>query len=130
METINETLNYPSEWLKWEEDGWYSRDTATILAGSGSDRVLTSGMVLGKITATGKWVQMVLGAADGSQNAAGILLFDTTAPNGSDVRAAIIKRHAKVSDNGITWPTGASAGQIATGTAALVALGIEVGEGA
>ena len=38
------------DWLKWEEDNHYSRDIVTVLAGSGAERVLTTGMVLGRIT--------------------------------------------------------------------------------
>jgi hypothetical protein len=131
MATINETLNYPSEWLKGEDQSIhrFSREDVTILAGSGSDRVLKSGMVLGKITATGKYVQLNTAGADGSQNAAGILFLDTTAPNGVDKRAAIIARKALVSDNGIKWPAGISGPQIATATAQLIALGILVREG-
>lgn len=35
-----------SDWLKREAEGWYSREEVTILAGSGSTRPLTSGMLL------------------------------------------------------------------------------------
>lgn len=38
------------DWLKWEAENQYSRDIVTILAGSGADRVLTTGMVLGRVT--------------------------------------------------------------------------------
>jgi hypothetical protein len=38
------------DWLKWEVDNQYSRDVVTILAGSGSERALTTGMVLGRVT--------------------------------------------------------------------------------
>ncbi len=38
------------DWLKWEEDNQYSRDVVTVLAGSGSERALTTGMVLGRVT--------------------------------------------------------------------------------
>lgn len=38
------------DWLKWEQENQYSRDIMTVLAGSGADRVLTSGMVLGRAT--------------------------------------------------------------------------------
>lgn len=38
------------DWLKWEAENRYSRDIVTILGGSGSDRVLTTGMVLGRVT--------------------------------------------------------------------------------
>src|SRR5512147_607061 len=38
------------DWLKWEQENQYSRDIVTVLAGSGAERVLTNGMVLGRIT--------------------------------------------------------------------------------
>ncbi len=41
---------YLGDWLKWEQENRYSRDRVTVLAGSGAERVLTSGMVLGRIT--------------------------------------------------------------------------------
>src|SRR6266540_3179842 len=41
---------YLGDWLKWEPDSQYSREIVTVLAGSGADRVLTTGMVLGRIT--------------------------------------------------------------------------------
>ena len=127
---VSETSVYPGEWLKHESPSWYSREDVTLLGGVGTPRVLTSGMVVGKITASGKYVQMTLGASDGSLVAAGILLLDNTVPVGVDVRAAIIARDAIVTDNGIVWPTGVSSPQIATATAALIALGILVREGA
>ena len=222
MAEILETLSYSSEWLKWEQEGWYSRQDVTILAGSGSARVLTSGMVLGQVAigtassaaaagnagdgvmgavtvgaakqgayrltivepaadagaftvedpdgvtvgngdvgtaftggglsftladgatdfaagdqftitvAVGslKYVQLDLAGTNGSQNAAGIILHDTTAPDGADKRAAIIARDAIVSDNGLVWPTGITADQIAAATLQLKALGILVREGA
>jgi hypothetical protein len=118
---------YPSDWLKWEEEGYYSREQVTILAGSGTDRVLTSGMVMGKITSGGKYVQLTPGASNGSETVAGILFDDVTAEVGVDTQGVIIKRMAVVTDNGLTWASGAN---ITTGEAALVALGILVREGA
>lgn len=41
---------YQSDWLKYEQPVKFSREDIVVLAGSGSDRVLTNGMVLGKIT--------------------------------------------------------------------------------
>lgn len=222
--SISETLNYPSEWLKWEEGGWYSRENVTILAGSGAVRALTSGMVLGKIAvgaatpaayagnaaSTGtigtvtvgagakpgvynvvivepatnagkftvedpdgvtvgtgtvavafsggglgftmadgatdfisgegftitvaagsaKYVQMDDAGTDGRQNAAGILIFDTTAPDGADIKAAIIARNAIVSDNGIKWKSTVDSTEKAAAVVQLKALGIQVREGA
>jgi len=39
-----------SDWLAWEVDARYARKVVTVLAGSGADRVLTEGMVLGAVT--------------------------------------------------------------------------------
>lgn len=104
----------------------YSRDEVTILAGSGADRVLTAGMVLGKVTASGKYVQFDDTAANGSENAAGVLLIDKTAPNGSDVKATIVARHARVRSAGLVWPASADAGEKAAAIVQLEALGILV----
>lgn len=41
---------YLGDWLKWEQENLYSREEITVLAGSGASRVLTSGMVLAKVT--------------------------------------------------------------------------------
>lgn len=130
MMAIAAEPKYSGDWLKWEEEDLYSREQVTILGGSGSDRVLTTGMVVGKITASGKYVQMDPAAADGSENAAGILLLDTTAPDAVDVQATIIAREAIVSENEITWIGTATAPQIAAATAQLVALTILVREDA
>jgi len=127
---ITETTSYPGEWLKHEAESWYSRQDITLLGAVGADKVILSGTVLGKITASGKYVPLVPGAADGSQTAVGILFITNTVPVAVDVRAAMIARDAIVSDNGIKWPAGITAPQISTATAQLVALGILVREGA
>lgn len=118
---------YPSDWLKWEEEGYYSRLEITVLAGSGTARALTSGMVLGKVTASGKYVQINAAGGDGSQTIAGILFADVTAPVGTDAKGVAIVRMAVVTDNGLTWPSGYDT---TTGEAALNTLGILVREGA
>lgn len=38
-----------SDWLKWEESNKYCRENITILGGSGADRVLRTGMVIGRV---------------------------------------------------------------------------------
>src|SRR5512138_2169482 len=47
---VQTEAKYLGDWLKWEQDNHYSRDILTVLAGSGAERALTTGMVLGKIT--------------------------------------------------------------------------------
>jgi len=211
------------DWLKWEQENQYSRDIVTVLAGSGAERVLTTGMVLGRITkgaatgaavagntgdgtitaaptvgqaakpgvyrlvciepatnggkfavedpdgiligiatvgveftthltftiadgatdlaagdaftitvaaGSGKVKQIDFAATDGADVACGLITEDTTAPDGADKSAVAVVRNAIVSDNGITWPTGATANQKSAATAQLKALGILVREGA
>lgn len=119
---------YTGDWLRSEAQGSRSREEVTILAGSGSDRVLTSGMVLGKKTSGGKFLQLDPDANTGEEDAAGILLNDVTAPEGSDVKAAIIARDAEVNGAGLTWPDDTDLDQDAA-EAQLEALGIQVREG-
>lgn len=211
------------DWLKWEQENQYSRDIVTVLAGSGADRVLASGMVLGRaakgtatgaavagntgngtITAnptvgqaakpgvyqviciepaanggkftvedpdgiligiatvgvqftthltftisdgavdfaagdaftitvaagSGKVKQIDFAATDGSDAACSILTEDTTAPDGADRSAVAVVRNAIVSDNGITWPAGATTDQKNAAIAQLKSLGILVRQGA
>ena len=211
------------DWLKWELENQYSRDIVTVLAGSGAERALTSGMVLGRATkgtatgaavagnagngtitanptvgqaakpgiyqvvcvepaanagkfsvedpngiligiatvgvqfaahltftiadgavdfvagdafnitvaaGSGKVKQIDFAATDGSDAACGILTEDTTAPNGTDRSAVAVVRNAIVSDNGITWPAGATQPQKDAATAQLKAAGILVRQGA
>ncbi len=215
--------NYLGDWLKFEADNHYSRDIVTILAGSGAERALLSGMVLGKITkgaatgaavagntgngtitasptvgqaakpgvyrlvciepaadggkfavedpdgvligvatvgveftthltftiadgaadfvagdsftitvaaGSGKVTQIDFAATDGSNAPCGILLLDTTAPDGTDRSAVAIVRNAIVSDNGIAWPAGATTNQKNAAIAQLKTAGILVRQGA
>jgi hypothetical protein len=89
----------PSDWLKREADSLYSREQVVIVSGAGA---LKSGTVLGKITASGKYKATTVAAADGSEDAAGILLeaVDATA---ADVEAVIIARDAIVSNQGLSY---------------------------
>ncbi|MBI4902412.1 MAG: head decoration protein [Acidobacteria bacterium] len=214
---------YLGDWLKWEPDSQYSRDVVTVLAGSGADRILTTGMVLARITkgtatgaavagntgngtitaaptvgaaakpgvyrlvciepatdagkfsvedpdgvligiatvavqftthltftiadgstdfasgdsftitvaaGSGKVKQIDFAATDGSDVACGILLLDTTALDGVDKSGVAIVRNSIVSDNGITWPAGASTDQKNAAIAQLKSAGILVRQGA
>src|SRR5512135_1034910 len=214
---------YLGDWLKYEAENQYSREIVTALAGSGADRALLTGMVLGRITkgvaasaaaagntgdgvitaaptvgqaakpgvyrvvciepaadggkfavedpdgiligvatvgvefathltftiadgaadfvggdsftitvaaGSGKVKQIDFAATDGSNVACGLLLLDTTAPDGADRSGVAIVRNAIVSDNGITWPAGATAPQTAAATAQLKSAGILVRQGA
>lgn len=102
----------------------YSRDKVTILAGSGGQRVLTAGMVLGKVTSSGKYVQHDQDAVDGSEAAAGVLLADVTAEDGVDNKAVAVVRHAAVRAAGLIWQSDIDPGEKTTALGELAALGI------
>lgn len=99
MLTINEG-RYASDWLKAESHtSGYSREEVIVVSGAGK---LVSGTVLGKITASGKYTPVTVAAADGSQNAAGILL-DPVDASAADVSAVIIARDAIVVQQGLVY---------------------------
>lgn len=73
MTTFSEG-NYLSDVLKWEEDGQYSREEVTVLAGSGSARTLLVGTVIGKATkdASAIVLSAVTGSGDGVRTAGAV----------------------------------------------------------
>lgn len=116
--------------LKLEEDPSFCREEVTVLAGSGADRTLNVGTVLGRITTSGKVVELALSGSDGSQTAYGVLLTNTTAPSGVDaVGVALVRGPAIVSDAGLIYPAGATSNQKTTINTALTGLGIVVRTG-
>lgn len=215
MSTLSER-NYLSDWLAYEQDRNFSREKITILAGSGSARALTDGMVLAKVTkgtatgaavagntggstitaaptvgaaakvgvyrltcvlggatgrfqvedpdgivighaivgteftthltftitdgapdsaagdaftitvaaGSGKWVQLDLTGTTGTEDAAGILIGDATAPDGTDGEGVALVRNARIVPGKLTWPAGANTNQKNAALAQLLALGI------
>jgi hypothetical protein len=79
---------------------------------------------------SGKVKQIDFAATDGSDQACGILLLDTTAPDGVDKAGVAVVRDAIVSANGLVWPANTNADQKAAAGAQLKALGVLVREGA
>lgn len=114
--------------LKREYDKLLNREQVTYAQGSAS----VLGTVLGKVTATGKYVPLAPAAADGSQNAVGILLqaVDTTVTgtNADTIVAIEARGPSVVESSALNWGA-ATAPQIAAATAQLVALGIIVRTG-
>src|SRR5689334_22925959 len=130
MSSQNEA-QHAGDWLKWEQDNLFSREKVTLLEGDGSAvRELASGHVLGKITASGKYIELTEGASDGSQTPAAILLLETVVPANADAEGTVIIRDAIVSRNGLTWPSTYSSGDIDTAVGTLKNLGILVRDGA
>ncbi|RJX35660.1 MAG: head decoration protein [Desulfarculus sp.] len=77
---------------------------------------------------SGKWAPLTPAAVDGSQNAAGVLLFPVTVPDGADKLGVALVADAVVRLGALTWPDGITAGQKAAALAQLKALGIAARE--
>lgn len=107
------------EWLLSEAEGQRSRDAVTVtIAGAVA---LPSGTVLGKITATGKFIKYVDAAVDGSGVAAAVLLNALPGVNG-DYKATVINTDAEV----IGAMLNGGLGVDANGKTELLNLGIKV----
>ncbi|MEI7605773.1 MAG: head decoration protein [Rhodospirillaceae bacterium] len=116
--------------IKLEEDQSYCREDVTVLAGSGADRVLTIGTILGQISNSGKVLDLQLAATDGSQNVYGLLVTNTTAPNGVDADGvALVRGPAIVADVALIYPASATAPQKAAINSAIAGLGIVIRTG-
>lgn len=93
------------------QDKLFERNTrrrkGTILSGQG---VLVRGTLLGKITASGKWVKSLSASSDGSQDPRGILLHDVDATSAD--AEAIIARAGDFAIAGITFGTGHTAASV------------------
>lgn len=125
MSKLDLTVAMPSDWLKWEEDGWMSRENGVLRANSGN---ILSGMVLAKDTATGKLIPIVPSAGDATKDAVGILLF-SQANSTADLRVSYIARQALVADKALRFPAGTTAPQKDAAFTQLEAKDIQVREG-
>ena len=120
MATYTDTTRVSGDWLKWEEDGWFSRENAPLIANAGA---VMSGTVM--VLSGGKLTPMLTG---GGANAVGILLHSF--PNATvDQPAAYIAREAVVADKALVWAAGVVAGDKTAAITALQARGIQVREG-
>lgn len=111
----------PSDVIIREPETEISRETVTVLAGSGAERALEVGTVLGQITASSKVVALDPAGDDGSQTAYGVLVTNTTAPDGADADGVAITSLAALRSAGLIWPAGITANQKAAALAALKA---------
>lgn len=109
------------EFIIHEVGEGHFREIGTLT--SGQD--LEAGTVLGKVTASGKLVQLAPAASDGSQNACGILYDSVNAADG-DLPSLYLARLAVVNGAEIVWPAGITAPQKAAAIAALHALNVIV----
>jgi hypothetical protein len=98
---------------------------AFTLADGATDFVSGDGFFIDITQTDEKWLQYDPAGTLGEQVAAGILIQDVTAADGSDnPNGAAIVRDCEVASGEITWPNGISAANQAIATRALEALGI------
>ncbi len=120
MTVVATTPKFAHDWLVHELDPDLFRRGGTIASGAGA---VTTGTVLGKITASGKYVPIDFAAGDGSENAAAILINYADATS-ADVETAILIGNAQIVPNQLTWPAGATQVQKDAALAQLAALDI------
>ena len=109
-----------------ESNGYRSRDAVTVTVPAST--TYAAGTLLGKITASGKYVRHAAGADNGSEDEAGVLyetLVNTTG-SGVDNASVSMARDAEVNGSELTYEVGADASQITASNLALRALGIIV----
>jgi hypothetical protein len=109
-----------------ESSGYRSRDAVTVTVPATT--TYAAGTILGKITASGKYVRHAAGATDGSENEAGVLYETLVNTTGSAVDNEVVSfaRDAEVNGSELTYEVGADAAQITASNLALKALGIIV----
>lgn len=100
-----------------------SRDEVTVTLPSGG---LAAGTILGKITATSKYVLIDLDAETGAEDVSGILFEDTVGWAAGDHSLTIVARDAEVLEDALTYHTDSTAGELIAQKAALATLGIIV----
>lgn len=97
--TVLVETRHPGEFILSEANGQRSRETIIIASGAG---IIAAGSVLGKVTASGKYVVSAIGASDGSQVPAVINIYGADA-SASDVSVSAIVRDAEVNGNCLTY---------------------------
>ena len=107
MPTVFTEGKHPGSFIMAEQDGAgaLSRDTITISGGAGGAGVVAPGTVLGKITATGKYVPSpatVTAGSEGAEVAVAINIYGVDATEG-DVNVAAIVRIATVNGHELTY---------------------------
>lgn len=125
MDPITEG-QYQSEFVLSEANGRLSRDNVTVTVPAGE--TLEPGLVLGQISASGKYVPYDNAATDGSGVAAGVLvnkLINEDEDNADDVEAAIVNLNAEVRLADLQWKTGLVDADKTAGLTDLLALGIK-----
>lgn len=117
--TIQNEGIHPIEGVLSESNRTRSRENVTVVSGQN----LPAMSVVGLITASGKYKQVQAAQVDGSQTAAGILLYAVDASAG-DAKGVIIARDAEIRESALQFESTEDAGEIAAHKVVLRTLGI------
>ena len=90
---------HPGAFLMSEANGQRSRENIIIESGAG---IIAPGTVLGKVTATGKYIASAIGAADGSETPVAINIYGADA-SASDAAVSAIVRDAEVNGHCLVY---------------------------
>lgn len=90
---------HTGEFVISEGNGHISRDTITIASGAG---VVRAGTVLGKVTASGKYLPSPATGATGEQVATVVNIYEVDATS-ADVTVAAITRNAEINGNTLAY---------------------------
>jgi hypothetical protein len=125
MATKNEG-RHTGEFLISENLGHISRDEATVTVAA--ETTLKAGMVLGRLSASGKYVPYDDAETDGSEVAYGILYEEAVneAETPADVQKAVINQDAEVRASSLEWAAGVNDAAKLAAYADLLARGIKV----
>jgi hypothetical protein len=125
MSTITEG-QHAAEFIVSEANGFRSRDEVTLTVAA--ETTLVPGLVLGKLTATGKYVPYDNAGGDGSDVAAGILYAGIENPGEApaDYQVTVVNRDAEVRLADLQWASGLVDADKTAAYADLLALGIKV----
>lgn len=108
---------------QWADMGWCNEKVTVNVA---AETALTIGSVVGKVTATGKYVPRDHAAVDGSQVAAGVVLENITVPATTDTSVLVmVDGDAFLAEESLVFDVAHDAGQKAAAVAELKALGIK-----
>jgi hypothetical protein len=97
--TVLVETRHPGEFILSEANGQRSREAITIASGAG---IIAAGTVLGKVTASGKYIASAVGATDGSEVPSAIAIYGADA-SASDVTVSAIIRDAEVNGKCLTY---------------------------
>jgi hypothetical protein len=123
--TVAAEGRHPSSFIAYEGSGWFSREKLAVAP----NQTLVAGQVVGKVrreSGADEVVALNLSGTDGSQIAAGVLVYSVTTDGSTEKEVAVLVRHAEVRTSHLTWPVGITDTQKTAAAKQLRAAGIQV----